>query len=810
MIEKIICKYCGWEFPSGLLQSITENSDSVFCENCGTELMNENFISDTIESEGMSEKDTKRKKKKRPLFSKVYEYIRNTKSPIARVLLDSDFTKLFKDSFIIVMSRVIYSHLRAFELESVIDIKTMELTKEVLDKLSKSISPVLTMRIKREYLGNLRIINTKDFEKWLKKLHTKLKLNKKYRQDFIIYLRWLINEVYIIVSDLWNAPNLPKFERVIRNDLRSFISNESTPNEKVVQEIYKNFIKLNPQKDSLYSFPSKTRNSIIIFIFRILSFDDDFTDNVLIDKILHSLDKIEEIPKEQLTELKIKLTNEKYEIFKIPILNYIKDLILIVKYLKELSECSKKDEEIITKRKIIIGLKERGLTLNYLDGTLKKFIQEIIVVLENAYNIKIDRVQMRDLSAGPNKKICGKCGKAKTFNQFINSKSRGRSWLCKKCFNKNASIRKNVLKLQIAKYIFLKNQSKKSNPDVQSDIIKCNKCKIDLLIPPNIEFHHTGDKMLSWDDVSDFTYDKAIKMLKKEKLIILCSNCHAEETAVKYRLYKDLILNMDLINQSAKNINDKLGVVIKNLPKNQQRQMKARLKKLLIKQFIIKNFYDYKCTTCGKTTNLPAFEFHHVDSTNKEKQWLQIYNLNVKKVMESIINENCVLICNNCHEMIHSRFKEFYPEVFIKVDKLLYKNNSMLHYLPKIKKYIESIHENLSKFKQFNLIDLNPELLKVDLRVRESNKTIFDTYQNFIYETINLNGYNEFTKKNIMDLSGTSRSSVKDQFFKLISSGLIEEVGTPKYVLRVGRTKVYKLTEDGTKIFREKFNDFLL
>jgi hypothetical protein len=253
MQKNKICEYCGWKIPPDFIQTISKQNNVVVCENCGTELLTENPKPEPIGGidTTLSNKDTSRKKKKRPQFNKIYEYIKNSKSPIARVLLDSDFTKLFKDSFIIVMSRVIFSHLKAFELESAIDIRTVELTKDILDKLFKRISPVLTMRIKREYLGKLGIISTKNFEKWIKKLHTKLRLNKKYRQDFIIYLRWLVKEVYIIVSDLWNAPNLPKFERIIRNDLKSFSSNESTLNKKKIQEIYKNFIKLNPQKDCL-------------------------------------------------------------------------------------------------------------------------------------------------------------------------------------------------------------------------------------------------------------------------------------------------------------------------------------------------------------------------------------------------------------------------------------------------------------------------------------------------------------------------------------------------------------------------------
>jgi len=224
MTEKTTCKYCGWEFPIGFLQLITENIDSVFCENCGTELINENFVSDIVKCEENSTQDImiKKTKNKKAIFNRIYENIRTEKSPINRVLMDSDFPKVFKDNFKIVISRVIYSHIRALEINSAIDIKTVELTKEILDKLYEEISPVLTKRIKREYLGNLHKSSIGDFEKRFKILQTKLKLNKMYHQDFVIYLRRLIKEVYIIVSELWNDKNLPKFERIIRDDLKRF------------------------------------------------------------------------------------------------------------------------------------------------------------------------------------------------------------------------------------------------------------------------------------------------------------------------------------------------------------------------------------------------------------------------------------------------------------------------------------------------------------------------------------------------------------------------------------------------------------
>ncbi|KKM18273.1 hypothetical protein LCGC14_1667380, partial [marine sediment metagenome] len=192
MIEKITCRYCGWKIPTNFIQKVSENGVSAFCENCGTELLNENPIRDIIISEEKSDQDLTMNKKKKTIYYKIYEKIRIEKNPIARVLRDSDFIKSFKDNFLLAMSRVIYYHLRKLELGSAIQDKNKKLTKDTIDKIYEEINPIFSKRFKLEYLENLHKMNRRDFEKWLIKLHTKLKLNKNFHNDFVLYLRWLI------------------------------------------------------------------------------------------------------------------------------------------------------------------------------------------------------------------------------------------------------------------------------------------------------------------------------------------------------------------------------------------------------------------------------------------------------------------------------------------------------------------------------------------------------------------------------------------------------------------------------------------
>lgn len=57
-----------------------------------------------------------------------------------------------------------------------------------------------------------------------------------------------------------------------------------------------------------------------------------------------------------------------------------------------------------------------------------------------------------------------------------------------------------------------------------------------------------------------------------------------------------------------------------------------------------------KCIDCGWSGPLPAFDFHHKDSTQKDFNLSKTY-----KKMEEVIAEidKCVLLCSNCHRVRH-------------------------------------------------------------------------------------------------------------------------------------------------------------
>ena len=207
------CSYCGWKFPRELLAKIKHSNDSFFCENCGAEiLVGSNCFNDCIDDISDTNKTSEN-------LSHIYDTVQDEENSIARVLLDSDYPNLFKDNLKIVISRLLYPQIQAIKFN-----KKTGITQEIIDKLYEKIRPIMDKKVMDLFLYNLHELSDIEFLKWLKLLQDKIKRNNNFHNDFIVYLHWMIREVYIITTKLWNKKKLPKFERIIRDDLKSFIS----------------------------------------------------------------------------------------------------------------------------------------------------------------------------------------------------------------------------------------------------------------------------------------------------------------------------------------------------------------------------------------------------------------------------------------------------------------------------------------------------------------------------------------------------------------------------------------------------------
>ena len=218
MIEKTTCTYCGWKFPTDFPQNISDNSDSLFCENCGTEIINSNVS----QIEAKPETNTKKKNNEKSKFSRIYEKLRPEKDPIDRILDDSDFPLIFKENFNLVICRIIFDSLRDLVDISQLKANKIELSEALISDIEYNLEPVMNSRINDAFLTNLYKIPRKAFENHLKRFQSKLESSRNFQRDFKIFSRWLINMVYELVSYFDDPDNLPKFEQTILKDLRSF------------------------------------------------------------------------------------------------------------------------------------------------------------------------------------------------------------------------------------------------------------------------------------------------------------------------------------------------------------------------------------------------------------------------------------------------------------------------------------------------------------------------------------------------------------------------------------------------------------
>lgn len=214
------CRYCGCTFSNDVLQNIAEHY-TMICESCGTEIKESDINLESGAKELIGH-EVRNKSRFYSYLKHIYKSIRNEKGPITKIFEDSDFPLIFKENLMIVISRLIYYHFKILEQELIPSYNNVEISKDLLDRIYNDISPILNMRIKRKFLDNLFKITVKEFEKFLRILQTKIKLNRKFHQNFIIFLHWLITEVHIIITKLWSQKELPKFERIIRDDLKSY------------------------------------------------------------------------------------------------------------------------------------------------------------------------------------------------------------------------------------------------------------------------------------------------------------------------------------------------------------------------------------------------------------------------------------------------------------------------------------------------------------------------------------------------------------------------------------------------------------
>jgi predicted HNH restriction endonuclease len=64
-----------------------------------------------------------------------------------------------------------------------------------------------------------------------------------------------------------------------------------------------------------------------------------------------------------------------------------------------------------------------------------------------------------------------------------------------------------------------------------------------------------------------------------------------------------------------------------------------------------------KCAACGKQFPLACYDFHHINP-KKGRYSKAITTLSQKEIIEEM--EKVILLCSNCHRILHSKLKECY------------------------------------------------------------------------------------------------------------------------------------------------------
>ncbi|MEE9379225.1 MAG: hypothetical protein V3V33_14465 [Candidatus Lokiarchaeia archaeon] len=248
---------------------------------------------------------------------------------------------------------------------------------------------------------------------------------------------------------------------------------------------------------------------------------------------------------------------------------------------------------------------------------------------------------------------CGKCRQIKPYSEFKNRSDLPhiKRSICKKC-----EIIIEANRLQTKSWIHKIHAIKLVTND-QNKCQICNEIGIENL--PMLDFHHPDPNLSTvsarekgfWRSVRYKSWSYIRNELLKQKVIVICRNCHMKLQSIILSKYKDLILNF----------NDPT-LITRNLISDHA--MKQAIQRYIRKKIILFDIWDGMCTKCGfgisfnNIDNLPALEIHHINPEIKSdvlSYYLRVIS-DINRIKDIIKKENCICLCRNCHIMVQSTF----------------------------------------------------------------------------------------------------------------------------------------------------------
>ncbi|MGB5912371.1 MAG: hypothetical protein WBH31_14355, partial [Promethearchaeia archaeon] len=404
---------------------------------------------------------------------------------------------------------------------------------------------------------------------------------------------------------------------------------------------------------------------------------------------------------------------------------------------------------------------------------MKSTISELLDYLNSNYkNFEITKIVPQKLYDNGIKKECGRCHQIKPYKEFNKrGDSKSLKSICKKCILAITGIKTFRNKIRI----------------IEKLGGRCHKCKSDIDKLPVLTFHHLHKdlKTLNYGHISNRSFNRIISKLKTEKVVLLCSNCHSKEQTKIFNIFKEMILSKDIFHFAPDQIHEQIMEFIKNhsSSKNKknfiQSSYKAQLIRWLKKRYIIENLYGGTCIGCGEMSinDLPVYDIHHRSLNNKDNiRWTGISNSSCSDIAELLMKENCVMLCSNCHQLIHAtRFIENIDEI-LDDDELKFKS----------KETVNNILINIQSFRFPNI--KTEDLFTKEIPYGEAWKNYLST----IYEIIKEKGENQFTNIEVADKLDVIPASV-DPFLRKLRK--------KKLVILIKRNNntpsIYALTENG-------------
>jgi hypothetical protein len=261
---------------------------------------------------------------------------------------------------------------------------------------------------------------------------------------------------------------------------------------------------------------------------------------------------------------------------------------------------------------------------------------------------------------------CSKCHQIKPYTEFKNRSDfpHIKRSICKKC-----NIKLEAHRLQMMSWINKIHAIR----FVTNDLNECQICNdIGIENLPMLDFHHPDPELSTnlarekgfWKSIRYKSWSIIRSELIRQKVIVICRNCHTKKNATYFNQNKDLILEID-------NPNMILSTAFST--KYARDSIKAYIKKKLI--FL--NLWDGKCIKCGygisifNIDNLPALSIHH-QTQNLKQIRLPFFHLlmsdaDLERIKSILISEDCTSLCCNCHIMEQSTFFiEYKKQIFFK------------------------------------------------------------------------------------------------------------------------------------------------